>query len=245
MSMETREGKGLPLDHASARIVAELAAQLLPPLRETLSEVRVRENAEQDEAWRKLREALDGLAERRAQPEGSERWDALSRSLEETSCRLSSLEEGVGRFEALLRDSPSLPQFPCEPAPQTNAPKEESPSESARLDSLSELMENRLPAWEGLLRAHGRAQSQELNALSLELAELQNEARNTLAQTLEKRLRQELNDFGLQWAERLETLRRETRDRENFFSRMLWAAIGIGSFTLFLLFLLASGLAGS
>lgn len=233
------------LDHASARIVAELAAQLLPPLRETLSEVRVRENAERDEAWRKIREALDGLAERRAGPEGSERWDALSRSLAEASRRLSALEEGVERSEALLRDALSHPQSPCEPEPKTNEPGGESPSEAVGLGSLSELMENRIPTWEGLLRAHSRAQSQELNALSLELAELQNEARNTLAQALEKRLRQELSDFGLQWTERLETLRRETLEREKSFSKMLWAVIGIGSLTLFLLFLLASGLVGS
>ena len=38
--LEAGTGRNPPLDHASARIVSELAARLLPPLKEELSALR-------------------------------------------------------------------------------------------------------------------------------------------------------------------------------------------------------------
>ena len=71
---------------------------------------------------------------------------------------------------------------------------------------LLDLMENRIPIWEGLLRVHNQAQSRELNALSMELAELQNETREAMARTLREALEQELADCSAQWSRRLETM---------------------------------------
>ena len=42
--LETGTGRNPPLDHASARIVSELAARLLPPLKEELSALRTLED---------------------------------------------------------------------------------------------------------------------------------------------------------------------------------------------------------
>ena len=111
--------KNPPLDHASARIVTELAVRLLPPLQEALSEARSHESEERDAAWREIREAVSEMRSRedeerdaawremreaavalneragREPEESPERWETLSRTLEEMSRRLSALEERV------------------------------------------------------------------------------------------------------------------------------------------------------
>ena len=84
-------------------------------------------------------------------------------------------------------------------------------------------MENRIPIWEGLLRAHNQAQSRELNALSVELAELQNETREAMARTLREALEQELADCSAQWSRRLEVLRNDMRAMQ----KRLWCALGL------------------
>ena len=69
--LEAGTGRNPPLDHASARIVSELAARLLPPLKEELSALRTLEGEEKDAAWRRIREAVSELAARpRVEPEG-------------------------------------------------------------------------------------------------------------------------------------------------------------------------------
>ena len=74
--LEAETGRNPPLDHASARIVSELAARLLPPLKEELSALRTLEDKEKDAAWRGIREAVSELAARpNTKPEGDlERW---------------------------------------------------------------------------------------------------------------------------------------------------------------------------
>ena len=62
--LEAGTGRNPPLDHASARIVSELAARLLPPLKEELSTLRTLEGEEKDAAWRRIREAVSELAAR-------------------------------------------------------------------------------------------------------------------------------------------------------------------------------------
>ena len=105
---------------------------------------------------------------------------------------------------------------------------------------LSDLMENRIPAWEGLLRAHNQAQSQELNALSMELAELQNETRETMIRTLREVLGQELADYSAQWSQRLEALRDEMRTMQ----KRIWCALGLGMLVVIPLSLLLVRLLG-
>ena len=98
--LEAGTGRNPPLDHASARIVSELAARLLPPLKEELSALRTLEDEEKDAAWRRIREAVSELAARpRVEPEGDPaRWEALSRSLEDTNRRIASLEGAMSKL---------------------------------------------------------------------------------------------------------------------------------------------------
>lgn len=213
--------KNPPLDHASARIVTELAAKLLSPLQEALSEARSREDEKRDAAWREIREAAAALNERAGrEPDGSpECWETLSRSLEEVSRRLSALEERVGGFAT--RPYPPVPEQ--EERKEVPLPPHESP--------LSQLMENRIPVWEGLLRAHNQAQSRELNALSTELAELQNETRLALTQTL----RQELSDCAVQEERRLDALLENLISGTRTAQRYLRGTLALGALVLILL----------
>ncbi len=262
--------KNPPLDHASARIVTELAVRLLPPLQEALSEARSHESEERDAAWREIREAVSEMRSRedeerdaawreirevlsemrpcedrerdaawreireaavalneragREPEESPERWETLSRTLEEMSRRLSALEERVG--ELATRSRPPVPEQ--EERKAVPPPSHEGP--------LSQLMENRIPAWEGLLRAHNQAQSRELNALSTELAELQNETRLALTQTL----RQELSDCAVQEERRLDALLESLIGGTRTAQRYLRGTLALGALVLLLLLTLLS-----
>ena len=223
--LEAGTGRNPPLDHVSARIVTELAARLLPPLKEELSALRALEEGKQDATWRRIREAVSELAARpRVEPEGNPaHWEALAHSLEDTNRRIASLEGAMSKLGDAVEDIAELQQAPSLP---DSSPSEE---EGAQLPPdreapLLDLMENRIPAWEGLLRAHNQAQSQELNALSMELADLQNETREAMTRTLREALEQELANCSAQWSRRLEALRDEMRTMQ----KRLWCALGLG-----------------
>ena len=239
--LEAGTGRNPPLDHVSARIVTELAARLLPPLKEELSALRALEEGKQDATWRRIREAVSELAARpRVEPEGNPaHWEALARSLEDTNRRIASLEGAMSKLGDAVEDIAELQQAPSLP---DSSPSEE---EGAQLPPdreapLLDLMENRIPAWEGLLRAHNQAQSQELNALSVELAELQNETREAMARTLREALEQELADCSAQWSRRLEALRNDMRAMQ----KRLWCALGLAMPVLISLSLLLARILG-
>lgn len=224
--LEAGLGRNPPLDHASARIVSELAARLLPPLKEELSALRTLEDEEKDAAWRRIREAVSELAARpRVEPEGDPaHWEALARSLEDTNRRIALLEGAISQLKAAVENIAALQRAPASSPPDSSPSHEEgAPFPPEREASLSDLMENRIPAWEGLLRAHNQAQSRELNALSVELAELQNETREAMARTLREALEQELADCSAQWSRRLEVLRNDMRAMQ----KRLWCALGL------------------
>jgi len=236
--LETGTGRNPPLDHASARIVSELAARLLPPLKEELSALRTLEDREKDAAWRRIGEAVSELAARpNTKPEGDlERWEALAHSLEDTNRRIASLEEAMSKLGGAVENIAELQRVPVSSLPDPSPSNEEGGDELPpdREAPLSDLMENRIPAWEGLLRAHNQAQSRELNALSMELAELQNETREAMARTLREALEQELADCSAQWSRRMEALREEMRVMQ----KRLWCALGLGMLVLIPLSLL-------
>ncbi|MFC2594282.1 MAG: hypothetical protein ACFNW0_04340 [Fretibacterium sp.] len=239
--LEAGTGRNPPLDHVSARIVTELAARLLPPLKEELSALRALEEGKQDATWRRIREAVSELAARpRVEPEGNPaHWEALARSLEDTNRRIASLEGAMSKLGDAVEDIAELQQAPSLP---DSSPSEE---EGAQLPPdreapLLDLMENRIPAWEGLLRAHNQAQSQELNALSMELADLQNETREAMTRTLREALEQELANCSAQWSRRLEALRDEMRTMQ----KRLWCALGLGMLVVIPLSLLLARILG-
>ena len=243
--LETGTGRNPPLDHASARIVSELAARLLPPLKEELSALRTLEDREKDAAWRRIGEAVSELAARpNTKPEGDlERWEALAHSLEDTNRRIASLEEAMSKLGDAVENIAELQRVPASSLPDPSPSDEEEEGDELPPDReapLLDLMENRIPAWEGLLRAHNQAQSQELNALSMELAELQSETREAIARTLREALERELADCSAQWSRRLEALRDEIRTMR----KRLWYALGLGMLVLIPLSLLLARLLG-
>ena len=242
--LEAGTGRNPPLDHVSARIVTELAARLLPPLKEELSALRALEEGKQDATWRRIREAVSELAARpRVEPEGNPaHWEALARSLEDTNRRIASLEGAMSKLGDAVEDIAELQRAPVPPLPGSSPSDEgeDVPLATDRETPLSDLMENRIPAWEGLLRAHNQAQSRELDALSMELAELQNETREAIARTLCEALGQELADCSTQWSRRLEALRDEMRTMR----KRLWCALGLGMLVLIPLSLLLARLLG-
>lgn len=235
--LEAGTGRNPPLDHASARIVSELAARLLPPLKEELSTLRTLEGEEKDAAWRRIREAVSELAARpRVEPEGNPaHWEALARSLEDTNRRIASLEGAMSKLGDAVENIAELQRAPAAASPDSSPSNEKgAPFPPEREAPLLDLMENRIPIWEGLLRAHNQAQSRELNALSVELAELQNETREAMARTLREALEQELADCSAQWSRRLEALRNDMRAMQ----KRLWCALGLGMLVLIPLSLL-------
>ena len=240
--LEAGTGRNPPLDHASARIVSELAARLLPPLREELSALRTLEDEEKDAAWRRIREAVSELAARpRIEPEGNPaHWEALARSLEDTNRRIALLEGAISQLKAAVENIAELQRAPASSHPDSSPSNEGAPFPPEREAPLSDLMENRIPIWEGLLRAHNQAQSRELNALSVELAELQNETREAMAQTLREALEQELADCSAQWSRRLEALRNDMRAMQ----KRLWCALGLAMPVLISLSLLLARILG-
>lgn len=224
--LEAGTGRNPPLDHASARIVSELAARLLPPLKEELSALRTLEDEEKDAAWRRIREAVSELAARpRIEPEGNPaHWEALARSLEDTNRRIALLEGAISQLKAAVENIAELQRAPASSHPDSSPSNGVgAPFPPEREAPLLDLMENRIPIWEGLLRAHNQAQSRELNALSVELAELQNETREAMARTLREALEQELADCSAQWSRRLEALRNDMRAMQ----KRLWCALGL------------------
>ncbi len=243
--LETGTGRNPPLDHASARIVSELAARLLPPLKEELSALRTLEDREKDAAWRRIGEAVSELAARpNTKPEGDlERWEALAHSLEDTNRRIASLEEAMSKLGDAVENIAELQRVPASSLPDPSPSDEEEEGDELPPDReapLLDLMENRIPAWEGLLRAHNQAQSQELNALSMELAELQSETREAIARVLREALERELADCSVQWSRRLEALRDEMRTMR----KRLRYALGLGMLVLIPLSLLLFWISG-
>nr|WP_314716435.1 hypothetical protein [uncultured Fretibacterium sp.] len=241
--LEAGTGRNPPLDHASARIVSELAARLLPPLKEELSALRTLEDEEKDAAWRRIREAVSELAARpRVEPEGDPaHWEALARSLEDTNRRIALLEGAISQPKAAVENIAELQRAPASSHPDSSPSNGVgAPFPPEREAPLLDLMENRIPIWEGLLRAHNQAQSRELNALSVELAELQNETREAMARTLREALEQELADCGAQWSRRLEALRNDMRAMQ----KRLWCALGLAMPVLISLSLLLARILG-
>ena len=96
---------------------------------------------------------------------------------------------------------------------------------------LSKLLDG-LPNWEGLLRAHGQAQTHELDTLSQELSALQKESGASLVHTLREEMSREFAARDEEWEARLKAEREEANKRMGTVKKALWALAGIGLLTL-------------
>ena len=195
-----------PLDQTTARIVTELAAALLPQLKETL-DAKLAQAAEvfSPLASRDLMETLTVLKQ-------------LQENSDAISATLLSAERAMQKTS--LASSPqleSLYQTINTAAAQINA-NTESIGETARLLGL---LETAVPDWEGVLKANARAQTRELSELAAEMSELLKDTKlsllrtvkETTQETMEKeislregRIRQEIRENEKIAAERLARL---------------------------------------
>jgi hypothetical protein len=161
----TNDTTDRPLDHATARVVSELAGSLLPHLEKiVVAELR------------KAVEALPALPDRTSR--GAEETMAalalLTKTSNEIAAFLNAAEKSVHTAEKSVRDVSNgvLPAFShiCEKLDSLaahSASMTES-TEAKGLQALGEAMAN----WEGILKADGRAQTRELSELASEISEL-------------------------------------------------------------------------
>lgn len=136
-----------PLDHATARIVMELAATLLPPLKEAvIGELARTVQALPDAVRQESGETLLVL-------------NHLKETGNEAAASLAAVMERISEREH-LREAPERPN----PDPT----------------ELLRVLEAAIPAWEGILKADGRAHTRELSELSSEMSELLQDTRSNL-----------------------------------------------------------------
>ncbi|MDR2529136.1 MAG: hypothetical protein LBD04_09000 [Synergistaceae bacterium] len=155
MSGEKQWAPEQSLDHATARVVKELADALLPSLREAVREdltaalsIRTGHVGELADVLGRLREAGNG-----ADAALRDAVKSLNGAAEEARAALTS---ACQRLEAFV----------------PGVPKEDQPQVSEEVRGLLHAVEEAVSNWEGVLRADGRAHTRELNAFSTEIADL-------------------------------------------------------------------------
>jgi ElaB/YqjD/DUF883 family membrane-anchored ribosome-binding protein len=163
-----------PLDHATARIVSELAAALLPRLRETVATeilratdpLRINERVEETLA------ALERI--KNAADEAAILQDATKRSSEQT---ISGALNQVEHLSVLLETFAEYLRNEDERATETT--------------QLMEVLQKAIPAWEGILKADGRAHTRELSELSSEISEVLKDTRTSLLSVVNEAVEKE------------------------------------------------------
>lgn len=93
-------------------------------------------------------------------------------------------------------------------------------------EALKHLMEVAIPSWEGMLRAHRQAQTQELDALSKELSNLESQTSAALGQTIQETLRRGIAAREEEWSRRLSAERAEAAERTR---KLTWILLGLAA----------------
>ncbi|MDR1651241.1 MAG: hypothetical protein LBR87_05595 [Synergistaceae bacterium] len=162
MDMTGTREDGRPLDHATARIVAELAAALLPPLTSDMREAVAGEigragsemtgsfAAAEASVRQSVSELSSGIAARLTQV-ADELARQSSGQFTALSSALASAKPGLG--DEVLEDAAGLLRF----------------------------LKEAIPRWEGALKADGRMQTRELSEFSAEMSELAKEMKLSLS----------------------------------------------------------------
>jgi len=168
-----------PLDHAATRIVTELAAALLPHLKETVSaELTKTIEALPLNIDREVEETLSSL--RRLQVLFEDMAAALN-SAKSSALRVSNELLPLSRAcETLNVVIERIEQFAAKPE-----------LDVSEMHVLLRSMEAAISDWEGVLKANGRAQTKELSEFSAEVSELMggmNALPAIMRETLEKAL---------------------------------------------------------
>jgi len=184
MKAETTER---PLDHATARLITELAAALLPYLKETISA--------------ELSRAIESL-QINADREAKEEFPSLKRIqvlFEDMTNALNSAQSSaLSVSNELLYLSRA-----CENLSAATARIEQlasgAPADSARINEILHSMEVSINDWGGILKSSGRAQTKELSEFSAEVYELIGGMKSILPTTLGEILKNALSSYTEEW----------------------------------------------
>ncbi|NLL35906.1 MAG: hypothetical protein GX256_00085 [Fretibacterium sp.] len=209
----------------TARIVDELAAALLPPLKLAVVEKLTENTAEERKARLGINEELKGFHLRLKKIEDGiaalkDTPDKTKHSLESLLIALREGAEAYPLKNAPTREAARRPKVTMRAVARSVAPRPKRLSppllaasrfrglsnalKKRETEGLQELIEQHILEWEGFLRGATRAQTQELDALSREVSELQKDTRAALLQELRELL---LHEF----AEKNEAQLREAR----------------------------------
>jgi ABC-type transporter Mla subunit MlaD len=179
-----------PLDHATTRIVAELAAALLPRLQDTLAG--------------ELRNAVESLSIRthHGVEETLTALERLKTASDEIVVSLNAAEESMREMSAMLSSLAKIREQLGTFAAQPVAAGE-------GLDALK----NAISAWEGVLKADGHAQTRELSEFSSELSELIRDMGVSLPQTVKNTAEKVITSRNDEWAKTVEEYKDVTEKR--------------------------------
>jgi len=158
----TTEAPKQQLDHATARIVTELAAALLPHLKETVSAELIKAIESMPvNIDREVEEAL--LSLKRLQALVEDMTGALN-SAQSSASRLSNELLPLSRTcETLIAATTRIEQLMSEKPEMNNGVQAN--------DELLRSLETNLHDWGGILKANGRAQTKEFSEFSTEISE--------------------------------------------------------------------------
>ena len=197
-----------PLDHATARIVTELAAALLPPLKESLTA-----------------EMVEALAFPSRQ---------VVQELEDTLASSGKCLEDVRQKERLIRDIPDhalrledlCRRLEISATRLTNACPEAQQeanfgAEDETWKKFQRSLEIAISDWGGILKADGRAQTRELSEFSAEISELMGEMKSSLPQTLKEAVIKEIELRDEKWMNDLREAKRLTDQRLSKIEKLL------------------------
>ena len=209
-----------PLDHTTARVVTELAATLLPHIRETLAAEFSRAISllsQSPPGLERNAEAVPGSLERmldyfKEEVEGLE--DRITNSLAK---HLSSappqqgMEEQYNRMEASLERLIQIAERSHESIVVERS--EEDKLVIAEIKKFTNIFDEMKSDWEGILKANGRAHTRELSEFSAEVTELLKEMRSSLPQMIADAVEKEVASRDAEWLQALRENGKATEGR--------------------------------
>jgi hypothetical protein len=211
-----------PLDPTTARVVAELAAALLPQLKETIA--------------LEVTKAAEIVPSRTAQ--GVDEALASLRRLQDTSGAATEVMSAMKDSMNVISGNvlPSLSKA-CESldASVSRLAQEAAGPATRETERLMRSVESAIFDWEGVLKADGRAQTRELNEFSSEISELLRDLKASLPPTIQESVEKALVLRDEDWAYAVEKRAEVVEQKLAGLSKALWGA----AFVIFLAVVIA------
>lgn len=241
--MSEARWSGPPLDHATARIVTELASALLPRLQETVAE-EIAKLAPRAHYGTRAAGSEVFFPVVQTPTEETEAHENNEKISEETLRLVLKQENLTSTLELLVQNLERFSRQMEETKEETREETGEREKETETVGGTTEvlrLIEEALSRWEGTLKADGRAQTRELSEFSMEVAELLKDTRTHLLQTVRQAVEERLATRDSRLRQELMENEKNTERRLARLEKMVVAS-GVLSMVLFAtLFLLLIG----